>query len=353
MRPKADKQIKDRTPSLVKIILLFLATACVVAFLFLIPDIVKLVVIAALLSYILDPVANILEARGMSRTKATITIFLAFVTLIAIAYIFLLPLLLGEIKSLESGLSPEQAGAAISRLENTLVENLSFMGVKNLDLAGRLQGMMSHTGEWLLSHVIDAASLLTSMILIPFIVFFLMKDGREFKRSFVGIVPNRYFEVTLYLLYKLNVQVGNFLRGQFIDATIVGLLAMLALWVVGIKYFFLIGLFTGLANLIPYFGPLAGAGLAIVLSILQTGGFELALYVMLVFTGIKLLDDAFIQPLVVAKSVDMNPLTVLLVILIGGKLFGILGMLLSVPIAGFIKVVVRESIMNYRKYRTV
>ena len=166
--------MKDKTSSLVKMVLFFAAAACVIAFLFLIPDIVKLVVIAALLSYILDPLANILESRGMSRTKATVTIFLGFVTLLAIAYIVLLPLLLGEIKSLESGLSPEQAGVAVSRLENTLIENLSFIGVKNLDLAGRLQGMMSHTGEWLLSHVVDAASVLTSMILIPFIVFFLI-----------------------------------------------------------------------------------------------------------------------------------------------------------------------------------
>ncbi|HMK49097.1 MAG TPA: AI-2E family transporter [Thermodesulfovibrionales bacterium] len=345
--------MKDKTPSLVRMILFFLAAACAVAFLFLIPEVVKLVVIAALLSYILDPLANLLESRGMSRTKATVTIFLAFVTLLAVAYIFLLPLFLEEMKSLEKGLSPEQAGVAIARLESTLVENLSFVGVKNLDLAGRLQSMMSHTGEWLLSHVVDAASLLTSMILIPFIVFFLMKDGREFKRSFVSIVPNRYFEVALYLLYKLNVQVGNFLRGQFIDAIIVGLLAMFALWIVGIKYFFLIGLFTGLANLIPYFGPLAGAGLAVVLSILQTGGFEMAVYVMLAFTLIKLFDDAFIQPLVVARSVDMNPLSVLLVILIGGKLFGILGMLLSVPIAGFIKVVIHETLAHYQRYRTV
>ncbi len=88
MSPTADRQIKDKPPSLVKIILLFLAAACIVAFLFLIPDIVRLVVIAALLSYILDPLANVLEARGMSRTKATVTIFLAFVTLLAIAYIF-------------------------------------------------------------------------------------------------------------------------------------------------------------------------------------------------------------------------------------------------------------------------
>jgi len=60
-----------------------------------------------------------------------------------------------------------------------------------------------------------------------------------------------------------------------------------------------------------------------------------------------------VQPVIVAKSVDMNPLTVLLVILAGGKLFGILGMLLSVPIAGFIKVVLRESIINYRRYGAV
>ncbi|MFA4917733.1 MAG: AI-2E family transporter [Thermodesulfovibrionales bacterium] len=345
--------MNDKSPSLVKIALLSIAAAAFIIFLFLIPDIVKLVVIAALLSYILDPLANLLESRGMSRTKATVTIFLGIVMLLVIFYLVLLPPLFEQIKSLQSGLNPEQTGAMVSRLENVLVENLSFIGVKDLDLAGKLQGSMAHAGEWMFSHVLDAASLITSMILIPFIVFFLMKDGREFKRAFVGIMPNRYFEFSLYLLYKLNAQVGNFLRGQFIDAAIVGLLAVLALWLIGIKYFFLIGLFTGIANLIPYFGPIAGAALAIIVSVLQTGGFEMALYVILAFTVIKLLDDAVVQPVVVAKSVDMNPLTVLLVILVGGKLFGVLGMLLSVPIAGFIKVVVRESIINYRKYRAV
>ena len=259
--------------------------------------------------------------------------------------------LLNEIKNLKTGFSAEQTISLVTKLEKVIISNLSFLGIAELDLTGKLQETLSHTGEWIFSHVLDAASVITSFILIPFIVFFLLKDGREFKKSFVNIVPNRYFEFTLYLFYKLNAQVGNFLRGQFIDAAIVGLMATFALWLVGLKYYFLIGLFTGIANLIPYFGPLTGAVLATILSILQTGGLQMAAYVLLAFVIIKLLDDAIVQPVVVAKSVHMNPLTVLLVILIGGKWFGILGMLLSVPVAGFLKVVFHESIKNYRRYR--
>jgi predicted PurR-regulated permease PerM len=345
--------MQDKGNLLLKLTLLVIAAVAIGMFLFSIAEIVKLVIIAGLLAYILDPLANILESRGMSRTSATVGIFTGIVLLSVFSYFVFLPLLSEEIKSLKSGFGPEQTGVMISRLEAFLVTNLSFVGVRELNIAGKLQGAMSHTGEWIVNHVLDAASVVTSLILIPFIVFFLLKDGREFKKAFVTLVPNRYFEFTLYLLYKLDAQVGNYLRGQFIDAAIIGILSFCALWFIGIKYYFLIGVFTGFANLIPYFGPITGALLATFVSVLQTGGFHMALYVILAFTVIKLIDDAIVQPVVVAKSVDMNPLTVLLAILVGGKLFGILGMLLSVPVAGFIKVVVRESIINYRKYRAI
>jgi len=77
----------------------------------------------------------------------------------------------------------------------------------------------------------------------------------------------------------------------------------------------------------------------------------MALYIIVVFIVIKLFDDIIVQPLVVAKSVHMNALIVLLAILAGGKLFGILGMLLSVPVTGFLLIVIREGIENYKKYR--
>ncbi len=336
--------------SFVKIALFSILVILTVAFLSAVSSIVKLVIIAALLAYILDPLANFFESRNMSRTFATISIFACIVTLAAIIYLVLFPLLWAEIAALKSGFHPEEAGAVVSQLEDFLVANLSFLGVKELHLLERLQNSMAQAGDWIVSHFIDAASVVTSLILIPFIVFFLIKDGREFQKAFVSIVPNRYFEFTLYLFHKLNTQIGNFLRGQFIDATIVGIFSIFAMWLIGIKYFVLIGVFAGLANLIPYFGPITGCLLAVIVSVLQTGGFQTALYVIIAFTVIKLLDDAVVQPIVVAKSVHMHPLTVLLAVLVGGKLFGVLGMLLSVPLAGFMKVVIHESILNYRRY---
>jgi putative permease len=336
--------------TVLKVTLFSIFAILAIAFLTAISGIVKLVIISALLAYVLDPVANLFESRGMTRTSATVAIFIIISGLIGISYLVFLPLLSEEIKSLKDGFHPENTAVMVSRIEELIVSNLSFLGVKDLNLLGRLQNSMAKTGDWIFGHVLDAASIITSLILIPFIVFFLMKDGREFQKAFVSIMPNRYFEFTLYLLYKLNTQIGNFLRGQFIDAIIVGIFSVIAMWLVGVKYYFLIGVFAGLANLIPYFGPITGALLAVILSILQTGGFQMALYVIIAFSLIKLLDDSIVQPVIVAKSVHMHPLTVLLAVLAGGKLFGILGMLLSVPMVGFLKVVLHEGIMNYRKY---
>jgi predicted PurR-regulated permease PerM len=345
--------MSDSTNKLIRIALLLIITLGIVVFLVAISDIVKLIIIAALLAYVLDPLASFFESRGMSRTTATISIFLLLIAAVGIAYVLLLPVLSEEISALKSGFSSEKAELVVSRFENFLVSNLSFLGVKELNLLSRVHGITSSIGDWMVTHVLDAASIIVSIILIPFIVFFIMKDGRKFKKEFVSIVPNRYFEFSLYLLHKINIQVGNYLRGQVLDATIVGILATSALWLLGVKYFLIIGFFAGIANIIPYFGPITGATIAVIVSVLQTGDFHLASYVVIAFIIIKLFDDTIVLPMVMSKSVHISPLTVLLAIMIGGKLFGILGMLLSIPVAGFIKVIVHESVTNYRRYRVV
>jgi predicted PurR-regulated permease PerM len=345
--------MSDNTNKLIKIVLLLIIALGIVVFLVAISNIVKLIIIAALLAYVLDPVASFFESRGMSRTTATISIFLLLIAVVGVAYILLLPILSEEISALKSGFSSEKAELVIARFENFLVSNLSFLGVKELNVLSRMHDITSGIGDWMLTHVLDAASILISIILIPFIVFFIMKDGRKYKKEFVSLVPNKYFEFSLYLLHKINMQVGNYLRGQVLDATIVGILATGALWLLGVKYFLIIGVFSGIANIIPYFGPITGATIAVVVSVLQTGDFHLATYVIIAFIIIKLFDDTVILPMVMSKSVHISPLTVLLAIMIGGQLFGVLGMLLSIPVAGFIKVIVHESVTNYRRYRIV
>ena len=165
------------------------------------------------------------------------------------------------------------------------------------------------------------------------------------------MVPNRYFEFTLDLLYKMDSQLGNYLRGQFVDAVVFGAMAIVALWILGVNYFVFLGVFAGLANLIPYVGPIAGAVPAVIVAVLGSGNLGSALPVIIAYIILKLLDDFVVAPYVVASSVEMHPVIVLIAIMVGGELFGVLGMLLAVPVTGFFKVVLQEGISTYRKYR--
>jgi predicted PurR-regulated permease PerM len=199
--------------------------------------------------------------------------------------------------------------------------------------------------------VSEGPTLIAHLVAIPFIVFFLIKDGRELKRMVISLVPNRYFEFSLNLLFKMDLQLGNFLRGQFLDALIFGILATIALWILDIPYFFVLGAFAGLANLIPYAGPIVGGLASVLVTVVYCEDMSRVVYVIIAFILAKLIDDAIIQPVVVAKSVDLHPLIVLLVIIIGGSFFGMLGMLLAVPAVGFLKVAVEETVKTVRKYQ--
>lgn len=337
----------------VKIALALVFLSVVITLLTFIGGLVKLIIIAALFAYIIDPAAGFLESRGLGRTSATTIIFLFIGVLTGIFIFFFLPILTKEVIALQSGFDYGRAKSVLSNLEAVIENKMAFLGINDLHLAERSEKAIAYLGEWLLNHLLDMVSLLTNLIIGPFIVFFLLKDGREMKKKFIGLLPNRYFEFSSNLLYKMDLQLGNYLRGQFIDAAIVGLLSIAALGLLNIKYFFIIGAFAGLANLIPYLGPVAGAVLAILASVIETGDVAMTPYIVIAFILIRMIDDVLIQPLIVARSVEMHPLLVLLAVIIGGKLFGMLGMLLSVPVTGFIRIALKESLANFRRYRIV
>lgn len=323
----------------------------IIFFLVSVIGVIKLIIIAALLAYIIDPLATLLESRGMGRTHATAIIFFSILLTAGISLIFLLPMLASEISAIQTGFSSEKSKEMILKIESLIKEEFSFFGVGNFNLTAGIHKTMVYLGDWLFSHIIDVAALITNLVIIPFMVFFLLKDGRAIKKEFLRVLPNRYFEMISSLLYKMDLQLGSYLRGQFIDAVVIGILSTIALWLLGLKYFIVIGAFTGLANLIPYLGPVAGGTLSVIASVMQRGDLSLVAPILLSFITIRMIDDVIVQPLVVARSVKMHPMLVLLAVIIGGKFFGILGMLISVPVTGFLKVVLEEGITSLRRYR--
>ncbi|RMH65645.1 MAG: AI-2E family transporter [Calditrichaeota bacterium] len=336
-----------------KIVLVVAALAGALWILSAIRSTIILLVIAALLAYILDPFASYLEFRGLSRTTATIVIFLLVGIVIFTVFYFLIPALSREITGLQKGLDGQSTSRLLNDVETYIKKAIPLLQDQDINLQGELQNIIKNIGETLFSLLVNLVPLISSVVIIPFAVFFLLKDGRDMKKQLVSMVPNRYFEMTLTLLHKIDEQLGSYLRGQFIDSTIIGLLAVTALWILDVPYYVLIGIFAGLANMIPYVGPFSGAIVAILTVLLNHGSGQDVLYVGLAFLFIQLIDNVVVQPMVLARSVNLHPLTIIFAIIIGGQFFGIIGMLVAVPTTGILKVLARESYTNARRFNLI
>jgi putative permease len=315
--------------------------------------IITILLLSALIAYLLDPVASYLEAKGMSRVYATIIIFLLFFITIGITSWTLLPGLLGELYTLQQSLSLEDTSSLSKKVETFIGTNLSFINVENLEIEEKIRNALSLLTDELLTILANLLSIISFVVIIPFVVFFLLKDGRKMKKAFVHFVPNRYFEMTLNVLHKIDQQLGWYLRGQFTEAFVVGLLSVIALWLLDVQYFIIIGIFAGLANLIPYVGPVAGAIPAIVVTLVNGSEPVKVLYIVVAFALVQLIDNVVLQPMVLSKSVNLHPLIIVFAVLIGGQFFGLLGMLLAVPAAGIIKVTSSELYQGIRKFNLI
>lgn len=335
----------------IRFFLFLMLLAGIVALMVILGDLVRLVIIAALLAYILDPIVSRIEAYGLGRTAATGILYLGLILIVGGTVWLLLPFIRGEIEALRNTLTPETTSRLMLRLEQFITSTLPFLKSEELDLTNRAVELLVSYGNTLLQNLAGLVTLVTNLILVPFLVFFFLKDGRALKKYCMGLLPNRYFEFSLTLLHKMDMQLGNYLRGQLLDALLVGILSCLALWILEVKYFLLIGFFAGMANLIPYIGPATGALVAVFVSFTDTGSFGMALPILMAFGGVQLIDNAVIQPNVVARTVNLTPLVVLIAVIVGGRLFGILGMILSVPATAILKVTLEEGLRIYRKYR--
>jgi predicted PurR-regulated permease PerM len=157
--------------------------------------------------------------------------------------------------------------------------------------------------------------------------------------------------MTLNVLHKISRQLVGYLKGWILDSLIIGTLTIIGLSILGVDYPVVIGTLAGIANLVPYLGPIVGAALAIVVSLTQVGNFGMVGPIIIMTLVIRMLDDFVVQPLCFAKSVDMHPLTVILLLLIGHEMLGVAGMLLAIPLATILKVSAVESYWGLKNYR--
>ena len=188
------------------------------------------------------------------------------------------------------------------------------------------------------------------MIIVPLFTFFFLRDGRKILRACVSLAPNRQFEMVRDLSYLTSRQLAQFVRGRVLEALIIGLVITAGLSLTDIRYAPVLGIFAGVTNLIPYIGPIIGMvpGILIAFVDLGAGGQFWWIVILYILIAQVLIDNFILIPILISRVANLHPLLVFFAIIVGGKLYGVLGMIIGVPILSVVKITLLE-IRTYRR----
>ncbi len=303
--------------------------------------IIALLIASFLVAYVLSPLVDRLE-RGLRRSLAILSVYLVIFVIVSVGFVLLIgPLtiqLRGLIDNLPALISPK-AGTQ-TRLDQFFAQHGISLTVA--DLRNQVASWVSSIGGSLLSStltiVTGVVQVITDLLLVLAITFYLLLDGRTMHTRAVRLLPASFRERWFFFEATIDKVLGGYIRGQLIVALSVGVAAGVGCAVLGVRYFLVIGLLAALFELIPMIGPVLGAVPAVFIALFQSP--TLVIWVVVYFIVIQQIESNVIVPRVSGHAVGLHPLAALLALLVGLELGGLGGALLSVPLAGVLWVMV-------------
>jgi predicted PurR-regulated permease PerM len=337
-------------------IVIAVVAAAIFALLFVLKAALTPLAAAFVTAYLLDPLIDRLERLGMGRRRA-ILLVLGILGLLVGAFLFyVVPSVVGEIYGLAQRLP--------GYLERLVVEGVPALerrfGLelpKTLeDILGRLRGaesvLLGRLGDLLtatLATVTGTLSAIVGLLVIPILAFYLLADFDEILRRSADWIPPRHRAYVVEKGRTANRLISGFLRGQLTVAAVLGVLYAVGFSAIGIDLAVGVGLLGGALSLVPYLGGAVAVLTSSVLAILEFG-FDWHLVAVLGwYVAVQTFEGFLLTPRIVGESVGLHPGVVIVALLIGGDLFGFLGLLVAVPLAAVVKVFVDEGLELYRR----
>lgn len=314
------------------------------------------VLVSLAFAYALDPIADWLEKRGLSRTLAVLAIFLGIGAAIGASLVYLVPALGSEVAKVPDFLR-DIAQKAVPRLEAVLGQRLPD-NVRDAAAAlaqeggGLAQRVLPGVAGLLMGALGGTASLLSTalgVLLIPVLTFYLLRDYDLFVAWLRALIPRRYEELVSTRFSEVDAVLGSFLRGQLTVGAILTAIYGVGLSVARLDLAVVIGAVAGFGTMIPYVGPGIGALLAVVSLVVSWHGPWQAAVAVATFAGAMGFEGLFLTPRIVGQKVGLSAVAVMIAILMFGGLFGFVGVLLAVPVTAALKVAARVVLLRYRR----
>lgn len=299
-------------------------------------------ILAGAIVFILNPAVTALQHRGVPRALGAAFSYIAVIAVLVFSGFLVAPLATSQYNDLV-----DEWPTISDRGEEILDDLAENSRGTPFEFSRReLAAQLSTADEPLRAQLDRVARLSVTVlhglliaVISPIIAFYLLVDVPQLRRVALSLIPAPAKDEVLLLAERLNRAIGGFFRGQLLVALIVGVLSSIGLGVIGLKFWFLVGMIAGLFNVIPLVGPWIGGvpGVAIALT---TGSPLQAVLVVAVLAGVQQVDNHFITPQVMQRAVQLHPAAVMLALLAGGSLAGFFGLLLAVPIAAVLKILI-------------
>lgn len=293
------------------------------------------VLVAGFLYYILNPIVQLLMKTKMKRIYAVLIVFILLIVSVLLILVTVIPNLAKQLASLASSM-PD----VFNQVEKWVYEVADLPILKQVDLTSYIekldisygniiQQFLSGLSSSLGSIVSTVASTTIVIITAPFMLFYMLKDGERLVPAIKNFLPEKRKDDIVTLLGQLNKTLANYISGQAIECLFVGTFTIIGYSLIGVRYAFLFGVIAGLTNLIPYLGPYLGLAPAVFVTVFDEP--VKALLCCVVVLIVQQVDGNIIYPNVIGKSLQIHPLTIIIILLVAGNIAGLLGIFLGVP----------------------
>jgi putative permease len=302
------------------------------------------VIASIIIAYLLEGLVSLLERHALPRLLAVILVFVGFIAFMAFVMFALLPLLSRQATQLFQ-LLPEMLTSgqdALMRLPQRYPDLFSEAQVRDLIDSIRIEALSygQHVVSLSISSVVSVIAVAVYLILMPLLVFFFLKDKDRIVKWLVRFLP-RDRSLVSQVWVDVDRQIGNYVRGKFIEILIVWVATFLTFSLMGMQFAMLMGVLVGVSVLIPYIGAAAVTIPVAVLAYFQWGLGSEFWWLLVAYGIIQALDGNVLVPLLFSEVVDLHPVAIIVAVLIFGGLWGFWGVFFAIPLATLVQAVLK------------
>lgn len=317
------------------------------------------VVLALIFYYLLRPILRLLVKAKVPRLGGIAIIFLGGIGIISLITVLVLPFLREQFQNFIMEI-PDLFTQLLTNLDRFL--RTSFLGeyyrgssfdIEQLmatlpaNISDTLQNAITGLISGITGFISAITSVILSIVIVPFILFYLLKDGEKLPEYFVKLLPPRFRDDTREVLSEADNQLSAYIQGQLIVAFCIGVMVYIGFLIIGMDYALLLGVLAMVTSVVPYIGPAIAIIPAAIIALVTSPFMLIKLAV--VWTVVQLVEGNVISPQVMGKTMFIHPITIIFVLLTAGSLFGIAGVILGIPMYALLRVVVSHFYKLFKR----